>query len=162
MIIVEGPDGSGKSALIELLHKMTGMDVFHRGGPPVDREEALKQMSRTFTQFGMILDRTIFVSEIVYGHALRGKTVVDQELLWEGLRRLVGMNALFVFCRPKDGTLRRAFEKSITKLKAWKTKEHCQEVTEKFDEIVAGYDWIYEELKQLGAKVLIYEWEKKI
>lgn len=161
MIVVEGPDGSGKSSLVRRLHDLTGLKVHHRGGPPETWEIALSQMSRTFTQKGMILDRTIFVSEIVYGRAMRGETIVDEELLWEGLRRLVAIDALFIFCLPPIHVLHRSFDESINVKKSWKSDAHCKAVNENFDRIVNEYEYVYSWLRNHGARVMRYEWEKK-
>lgn len=114
MIIVEGPDGAGKTTLVKRLQEQTGLSLHPRfvGSDGVgDRSEIFRKMQLdTQSMIEMpvqIYDRHPLISEYVYGPACRGKLPVEwttpQARL---LRSLVAERSLVVWCMPSLDTVR--------------------------------------------------------
>lgn len=67
MIILEGPDGGGKSTLLDVLGKRYGWATRHSGGPILDHANYLyRYNSLMLSPNQVILDRCMFISEAVY------------------------------------------------------------------------------------------------
>ncbi len=72
-IVLEGPDGGGKSTLATLLSEITGMPVAPGEGPPKAPGEIVARIFRLQELDGVIFDRHPIVSESIYGPIIRGK-----------------------------------------------------------------------------------------
>ena len=110
MILVEGPNGGGKTTLVRHLAQTHGLQVadmkreLHR--PPDTSPEAQKERVYTFLAGALkgneptkIVDRLYF-SELVYGHAWRYSVAFsdDEQLLTEEVMR--AMQIPVIFCMP--------------------------------------------------------------
>lgn len=107
MIILEGPDGGGKSTLLEALTlQYPSIPVHARasssgadGGPVADLYDwAAKDVSTWREQGVHFYDRHPLISEYIYGPVVRG--TMDPRFLTTGLRRKVQHRALIVMCLP--------------------------------------------------------------
>jgi predicted ATPase len=81
IIILEGPDGSGKTTLAKKLVSQTGFKYIHKSYPKT--QEEMDNMTQDYldlinTGDNMIIDRSWY-SEIVYGPILRSRSNVSQE-----------------------------------------------------------------------------------
>lgn len=109
IIILEGPDGTGKTTLAKHLQNTYGFRYIHTGPPEDDR--VLEAYGRTLYDASretgdVVIDR-LHVGERIYGPILRGKDKLGREgeVL---IRRLTNAyNARVVFCLPPYPT---AFE----------------------------------------------------
>jgi hypothetical protein len=106
-IIVEGPDGAGKTTLVqELQNHFPRMDLHPRfctsvGGPVANlAEEVYKDVTGVPTHF--IYDRHPTISEYVYNAAIPGRTIRPAFLsdTMGGVRQRVAQNSIMVFCLP--------------------------------------------------------------
>jgi thymidylate kinase len=103
-IILEGPDGTGKSTLAQHLNLMTGFPIQHRSKP--ETEEEKQQMYRDYTAMvhnsdSIIVDRCWY-SEMVYGKVMRDQSYIDPvEML--ALEQLISINGggLIIHCTDK-------------------------------------------------------------
>lgn len=69
MVIIEGPDGAGKSTLGYDLASRTGWSFIHTGGPLASREEFLtraREKGLLMRNRPVIFDRSPYISEPVY------------------------------------------------------------------------------------------------
>lgn len=79
IIIIEGPDGSGKTSLANTLSKQLGYPILHRTRP--ETEEEKREMLEEYVRIirgnkNMILDRCWY-SEIVYGSIMRDSSYIS-------------------------------------------------------------------------------------
>lgn len=102
-IILEGPDGAGKTTLAK---EARHLEYIHFGPPPKGKNSAWRQYYALLEDLwdnprpgGVILDRFIY-GELIYGPILRGGT----DLTWAHVRMLeriiMGMSGLLVVCLP--------------------------------------------------------------
>ena len=107
IIILEGPDGSGKTTLAEQLAKQTKYLILHRTQPKTDEEKA-RMMSEYLqvirTGKNMIFDRCWY-SEMVYGPIMRDASVISYPEMYELERQLSKTGALLIYCTGKPEVL---------------------------------------------------------
>jgi len=140
MIILEGPDLSGKSTIGARLEELTPLKVFHAGGPPTARDEVYTRILDY--PAGCICDRHVTISEQVYGNLGLGVQLVETYTfdLWIAFNK-----PLILFCDP-------GLDHLIDNLKYLKTKPHkdtlhVNRVRRNFERIYYKYQSVMEKLK---------------
>lgn len=107
IIIIEGPDGSGKTTLAETLSRQTGFPVVHRTQPKSEEEKA-KMMDGYVDAIkkgkNIIFDRCWY-SEMAYGPIMRDKSVISYPEMYELEQLLTKRGALIIYCIDKPETL---------------------------------------------------------
>lgn len=107
MVIVEGPDGSGKSTLVQRLSEELKVEVRPRactsdnGVDPATLREWVDQDLGGDTQG--LYDRHPLISEPIYGPIIRGRMAegfADPEWLSMSLSMLRQRTSIFIFCLP--------------------------------------------------------------
>lgn len=138
MIIFEGPDGGGKSRLIERIMGDVPLPKAPRfatslGGPKENLGllvfEDLKNQAQM--DFPQIYDRHPLVSEYIYGHTIPGRAV-NPYFLYESartLRQTVARSALVVWCLPPLHYV----------VKAAQNGQHMPGVADNIEKIYEGY-----------------------
>lgn len=99
IIILEGPDGSGKSTLGKSLSLRTGWDYAHSGKPKDVREMGntlfeLEEKAKSHKTY--IIDRTPWFSELVYANAFGNDLMLPVSTLYEYWR----LPQKVIFCLP--------------------------------------------------------------
>ena len=143
MIIVEGPDNSGKTTLISQLAKDLNR-VTIKGIRPQTFWE-IKTWCQVIEKFPwpVILDRFPLISEPVYGPIIRGVSLITRE---EALIELKLLNPIIIYCRP-----------SLSIIKDFQLPQMAG-VPNHIDKIVNAYDdWMVQIGRQNTMMVYNYE-----
>lgn len=155
LVIVEGPDGAGKSTLIQNLVALGGFVSTHTGGPPRDKqdlEDKLAKVTASLDAAGpdtLILDRHPAVSDPIYSKVTGSRSFATPGELEEQVRAL---NPVFVYCRGSADSMRGSISKSP---KAHKSPEHLLKVIQKHGEIVKLYDAFFARTPHIR-----YDWQR--
>lgn len=134
IIALEGPDGAGKSTLAQYLCKHLRGALLSRSGPAsFSNISSLTSWLQEFPSSQiLILDRVPLISEIVYGKALRGHSLVDADF---ALRWVETFVHTLVYCRPHLSIVQSNVERSA--------QHQLSGVPERIEKIVEGYDQLF-------------------
>lgn len=152
-IIIEGPDGSGKSTLIKQLVELTGFHVIPGQGPEKYPHEMnhrayqynkLARFRQAYSAPPHIYDRHPCVSHPIY--SLYTPVQKVEQIHVDEFYRL---NNLYVYCQPRDTTLSH-------ERKEYDTDEH-QRALELNQEAICGH---YEAWGLKHAHVIHRWWEE--
>lgn len=156
LIIVEGPDGAGKSTLVEKLAKEMDLSLYRSGGPKdkVTMYKVLGEMKElALSEETYITDRAPWFSEIIYSMGMGRKPVIDLNEFadyWKLPQKVI-------YCRLADkdemlANMSRSF-------KAHKPKEHTDSVIANYSNICLLYDEVIDKAEQWGVDVFEYDWQ---
>ena len=114
VIILEGPDGVGKSTAAKSLSNWTGWDLFHMGQPDEDFNYASDYFASHNIKHNCVLDR-FHLGALVYGRICRlhPHRVTDETLLYTQLRLKYEYNAQVIVMYFEDA---RAYARHIREL----------------------------------------------
>ncbi len=148
IVVVEGSDGAGKTTLIE--HAREGQKeryflTVRASRYPPDVKTAFQYLNWIKHQrdFDVVLDRTHFISDRIYGPLLRN------EDLFKSLPVSFGIEgAIVIYARPPLDTIKLNLAKGFQMIG----------VLDSIDEIVKRYDEHMSILKQRGIRVLTYDY----
>lgn len=152
MIIVEGPDGSGKSTLVKKLQLMLDIkEVVKWNTPPESPEELEENMywSKALVKTEVIQDRSPWITEPIYHTIERGKVNLDEWLSY--LKGALLLRSKLIYCRPPIGVIKEHASKPRSPCD---TPEHLEMIRDNVDNLVRLYDSFIGHLKP----VLIYDW----
>jgi len=98
MIVLEGPDGGGKSTLLEKLRQVfPGHEFLHSGGPVRSSMDLIARMSASHPR--QVRDRHFCISEPIYGPLFGRPNFITNEVL----RHFIKQNPLVILCfAPND------------------------------------------------------------
>lgn len=153
-IIVEGPDGAGKTTLTEMLRERVKRRYFvmlrHSCRPYTwaDAIAFLDLINRTPIQLTMVIDRHPIISEPIYGPILRGKDLLEAQSDEWKLSVIQHTSDFVVYCRPPRGTIIENLSK----------QPQLAGVAEKIDQLIEAYDIAIERLRAARVRVYVYDW----
>jgi hypothetical protein len=146
MIIVEGPDGGGKTTMCKMLAEYFGTEVFHAGGPVKYLEELDTRIDIQLGEYGSIVDRCSIFSEPIYGTILRKRSLMGLTEFERWIEYLKSHHWGIVYCKAKG---------KIETGKTWKTKQHMKKVNKQKDKIREMYgDIMVYTMDELGLPVV--------
>lgn len=99
IIIIEGPDGSGKTTLAEKISKQTKYPIVHRSQPKTEEEKKLmmaEYLHTIRTGDNMIFDRCWY-SEMAYGPVMRDSSVISYHEMYELEEMLAKTGAIIIY-----------------------------------------------------------------
>jgi hypothetical protein len=99
-IILEGPDGGGKSTLASFLASELRYRVHASEGPIRHDRDMLQRYTTYLLKRRTIFDRLALISEPIYGPLFQRRPPTDDEMkiIWEFYR----LRPLIIYCRPID------------------------------------------------------------
>lgn len=156
VIVVEGPDGAGKSHLVAKLQAFLGFETVHTGGPKTPeqlrKEVGIFESMATTPGREVIFDRVPQISEQVYAPVAGRLSPLPGPVL---LDSLVRMRPVVIYCRlQNEKVMRQAVSLAA---KPHKPKEHLDLVLERHPEVVRRYDELMENVSKV-VPVLKYDW----
>lgn len=134
LVVIEGPDGAGKTTLVELLRQNSASPYFGlmRSSGPCDRFDQVHgfmTMASAPYLDRVLCDRCPAISEFVYGPILR--PVEEQiPLPFERVRDLIEPVNLLVYCRPPAELIVENCRRDL----------HMSGVASNIERIIARYD----------------------
>lgn len=149
-IVIEGPDGSGKTTLIE----QSFPNAIHGGGPPHNYGEFLQRLRSL--ERGKVYDRWMGISELVYGPIVRGSIIGGMEGHRQILSAIELCAPIVIYCRPPDDVLEENMR--TQQVKAHKSLNHIQRIQMQRYEIREAYDELMRDIERLGANVYHYDY----
>ena len=154
VIVVEGPDGAGKSTLIDNLRLSSDRHYvsMRRSGPPKTLDEIvhiIRWIERLTGPTPLILDRHPFISEDIYGNVLRGKSLLNGyssiEDYQQHFRTFVDR---IIYCRPPTSIIMQKMHDN----------PQLRGVHDKIEEITQQYDHTMKLIRHWGVRVPEYNW----
>ena len=150
-IIVEGPDGGGKSRLVGYLSvHFKELDIVRNGmGPDQDLQRWWPAVLAESQAWPIVpIHDRFFYSELIYGPILRGHIKVEPplcQIIQKGLRQ----EALLIYARPDRATLELGVRE----------ESQMEGVTDKFTELVEAYDRLMSvEAGYYGRRFYMFDW----
>lgn len=128
-IILEGPDGAGKSTLAMALHKATRLPIKASEGKPATWRLYIERLRKYEALDRMIIDRHPIYSQQVYG-----KFRDDPEIPDEHLDNFFSRRDVFIYCRAINPRL------SCHVPKPTDPPGHLEFIDKNYESILAVYD----------------------
>jgi hypothetical protein len=153
-IVVEGPDGAGKSTLVRKLSEFFIRPVIHTGGPPKTQKEWTERLMMVggYADRAVLFDRVPQISEQIYGKLYDRPPLDLPEVLDQNLKDL---NPVVVYCRLDSIS---AMQDMISHtMKVHKPKQHLDLVFENFPRLVRDYDRLMDRIS-LQVQVIQHSW----
>lgn len=107
ILIIEGPDGSGKSILAQQLSRQTGYPIIHRSQPKTEEEKKHMMAEYLLTikeRKNVIFDRCWY-SEMAYGPVMRDDSVISYPEMYALERMLAKNGAMIIYCTGSEPAL---------------------------------------------------------
>ena len=151
IIILEGPDGAGKTTLANKLRQQTGFMILHRSQPKT--EEDKRRMMDEYVQVlksgkSCILDRCCY-SEMVYGPVMRDDSVISYPQMYVLEQILAKHGGLVIHC---TGSLQDLWKRCTTRGEDYIVDK------ETFTKIYNGYNVLMSQVPHL-IPVVTYEYK---
>lgn len=128
-VVLEGPDGAGKSYLAEAIAAATGMRVQQGSGPPRQPGEIERRMRDYAQMEDVIFDRHPAVSQPIYA-SLRGEEMSAE--FWSLVDGFYRTRPVIVYCRS-ESPARHV-------VKSGENPTHIAAVNERYPFLVRAYD----------------------
>lgn len=107
IIIIEGPDGSGKTTLAEKLSRQTGYPIVHKEQPKSEEERLLMMgdyLQTIRSGKNMIFDRCWY-SEMAYGPVMRDGSAISYPDMYDLEEQLTKCGAIIIYATGPKAAL---------------------------------------------------------
>ena len=162
MVVLEGPDGGGKSTLAELLAQTLGMEHIRSEGPEKYPGEINERIVRYNREYGgrhhVLFDRHPCVSQLAYS-LIHEQSTPNAELI----EQFYKTRPLLIYCRPDP------VKSSHVATGEWDTPDYLAKVDKGMKKLLEWYDrwaiWNAHYIYRVGDPVrpiedLIRGWRK--
>jgi hypothetical protein len=139
IIILEGPDGSGKSHLAAKFAKQTGYPLIHRVAP--ETQEDIDMMFLSYWNElnrakNMIFDRAWY-SDMVYGPIFRDGSTITYPQMYKFEERIAKVGGILIHCTGHPNTL---WNRCHVRGEDNPGGTSFEQERDKFDRVCLGYD----------------------
>lgn len=158
ILILEGPDGAGKTTLAKQLMDEFKLSYHHEGPPPKRCDASVHYCGvlQSFRFTNVVIDR-FALGERVYGPALRNRDGLGEEGWISFQRQAINMRAVQIMCLPPPEECLRNWQYRKGELFKdpvlfWETYARFAYFAEVHRDSMLVYDWTrmsFEELVQL-------------
>jgi hypothetical protein len=153
LIIIEGPDNSGKSTLASWLAQSLNWRMMHSGGPVKTIEERDDRLNLLFkVPQPVVFDRFPCISERVYGPTLRAVDIFGDEHGQEWLRLFHSTPRCVIYCRAPL-SLMLDLEHHVSKPGSGDDAKHVEAIKKNALALIHAYDRLMTEEEHLS-----YDW----
>lgn len=128
-VVLEGPDGGGKSYLAEAIAEATGMRIQQGSGPPRRPGEIEQRLRDYDVMEDVVFDRHPAVSQPIYAR-LRGETMSPE--FWGLVDRFYRSQSIIIYCRA-ESPARHV-------VKPGENPEHIAAVHDRYPQLLSMYD----------------------
>ena len=133
-IIIEGPDGAGKSTLANQLASALNLEIVHFVAPVDDSSQFEMYRNFMIDARNVILDRAWY-SDMVYGPIYRGKAEIRADLMRELERGCE--DTILIYC---TGSWQAMWDAATQRGENYvKTYREFEKVCSKYDEVMLKY-----------------------
>ena len=140
MIIIEGPDGSGKSTLSKMLNRTFRIPRMHSLRElPIDENQAAERFAwnRSLLGIEIIMDRCYPISEWVHGNILRSESLITANQIEQFIHDMNHTaRVVYLFCD-------QFFDHIITE----ETADREMKAEENWDKIIGAYRELYKRIR---------------
>jgi len=145
LLIIEGPDGAGKTTLIERMRKdLPEAFVIARLAQypkhPRDIASYLRFIERHPPEMRLVMDRHPLISEPIYGPILRGIDQAAGFSLQTHFSRFLPSHLNMIYCRPADETILANVVKN--------RQDQLEGVVERARDLISHYDMMISSLRR--------------
>ena len=133
-IIIEGPDNSGKTTLINELHNSLGIPIIPGEGPAKSQEEINDRVMRYTTIEHGLFDRHPVVSQTLYNHFRKGPSINPTLMI-----DFYNTDQIYIYCRGR-ASLQEQVLKDYDNRPDESGKAHHETVAENHQAICQLYD----------------------
>jgi len=159
MIVVEGPDNSGKTTLLKTISEAFRTEIHHSGGPPKYDGETLDRTAEYLQMDYKLYDRFPAISDQVYSPLFRGVNYFNTKRGQQLFKDFLLKRPLIVYCRPPDEVLMELENHKFHPEN--ETQEHFQKVMANQAKIIETYDALMAQISNLNiAPMVQYDWTK--
>ena len=144
MIVVEGPDGAGKSTLITELAKHISWPVMSSHGPELYPGEIVGRASYYLSlSQRRILDRHPIISQRIYARVFDKSPILDWQIQAYNSRPY-----LTIYCRPSELRIERH-----NQIQLWDTDSYVDALEKNQEALLSLYDEVMKEVPHV-----VYDW----
>ena len=156
-VILEGPDGTGKSSLGRHLQRTFGLEYHYGGGPPDTMEGVVRCMETNLARiaYPSIQDRVTIISEPIYRSVLDPKVHARYSIPFHNWQRVMleQYDPIIVYCCAENGGERATRE-------SYETDEFTRLLHARLPLIVEKYDSLMKELEWMRARLIRYDFRR--
>ena len=155
MIIIEGPDGGGKSTLAAELSEIMDIPIMKFEKRPENVNEVEERISYYYENPNAIYDRFYLISEVAYGLTLRKKSMIEPERFkseWKIIKQVLDPILIWTAYKPRN------FDQ--IRVKDWKDEQHIELVHKQRANILNIYDRLSVALALIDIKSCFYDYEE--
>jgi hypothetical protein len=148
-IIIEGPDGMGKSRLGKDLSKHLASYLYVCGPPPKNALDILlwtEKHQKSVAEGGNVLDRVTAFSHYVYDGVLGDNKY--ESMLFKKAVTLAEMNPIVIYCKTKTVN---------HEVKSYDDPKRVERILENIPALQARYEELF---KKLNITPIVYDWTK--